>query len=568
MESVLHIESIMARIVDMSDSAWTAQACRAMRAASQARDGLGLAWLDAQAGPGAAGPAPGAGHGHGHGHATHETPDRVLARVWSFAGALERHWASRGRRAEALQRACAFPADRESAWRLVTGRPRPAADAAADAAISDLVIELLEQLDGGWKAPPPFGAPMPATEAGGNRLSDGELKAALACAIDCGNAAAAGMVLSWRRFRHRPATPALDEWADPGAEGMSTLLRRAVAGGSTAVVKTLLRDMLVAVLLPPSNGVIMAAAAGIAAMGADADAGAGEAGAGEADAGEADADEADADEADEAEYEAFEDERRAVVQEAIADAVGETLDAAGRQFALEVCAPAAVEVLDAGQLDSWIPLDALSAPLDVLDGYVLDEVSLDDDEPEEPRARRAAVLVDSCTLAIALAALENGGGGGAAAAGAPLLGGIAEWLRAEVTTAAFRLCTTRAAIKSLECPRADFFGRMRAAGLTEVDAYLLVNALAARSSTPSLREVVRAAVAAGSPELRATAVLPLVQLGVLRAALAGDVERIELLLAYLAHADAAEAAGLAIRVAARLAADASHASDAVLMKTR
>ena len=62
--------------------------------------------------------------------------------------------------------------------------------------------------------------------------------------------------------------------------------------------------------------------------------------------------------------------------------------------------------------------------------------------------------------------------------------------------------------------------------------------------------------------------LPLVQLGVLRAALAGDVERIELLLAYLAHADAAEAAGLAIRVAARLAADASHASDAVLMKTR
>ena len=254
------------------------------------------------------------------------------------------------------------------------------------------------------------------------------------------------------------------------------------------------------------------------------------------------------------------------MQEAIADAVGETLDAAGRQFALEVCAPAAVEVLDAGQLDSWIPLDALSAPLDVLDGYVLDEVSLDDDEPEEPRARRAAVLVDSCTLAIALAALENGGG--AAAAGAPLLGGIAEWLRAEVTTAAFRLCTTRAAIKSLECPRADFFGRMRAAGLAEVDAYLLVNALAARSSTPSLREVVRAAVAAGSPELRATAVLPLVQLGVLRAALAGDVERIELLLAYLAHADAAEAAGLAIRVAARLAADASHASDAVLMKTR
>ncbi len=454
---------------------------------------------------------------HGRGPWVPTSAERLRA----FADELVGRWSrSPSGAGEALLRVCgSFPDGSDTAWRLVSGRPRPESDAGADALHSDLVCELLERLH----AAALLGADV--------------LRRALALSAARGLAGATKALLVWSRFRASPRCSGLDEW---GGERMLLVLDDAVDSGSLPTVKALLDDMLVAVLLPPSWGAALAAqaardaegGAGVGGGGVGGDAEGGAEGEGEGDAdGEGDGGE-------------FSDNFNAVSElVALRCDTAATHAAVKARVLLRLYAPG-MQIPAHGVLDESIAL-SLGGPDQILSASVLNEVydhfffgeyaqgqarefraageGADSDGEDEDTRRwnrefRAGVLVHAATRAIA----------SAAAAGSPaMLAGVVEFLRTDLVSPAFFLSALRAARAAMRAADPRPIRALIASGLVDLDAFT-VAVCVADASPACLREVLLDS--APGPVLDRERHAHLLHWFAIKASLSGDAARLGALL--------------------------------------
>ena len=111
MQSILHITSLLERVVFDSKNMKTLLVCRSMRDA----------WLS-----------------RGTSKDAHEHEP--------FASALVESWNARGDVAGSLRRVASFPVHSDAAWRLATGRPRPEDEDDRAQALSDITTAVLDRM--------------------------------------------------------------------------------------------------------------------------------------------------------------------------------------------------------------------------------------------------------------------------------------------------------------------------------------------------------------------------------------------------------------------------------------